>query len=293
MKSRIFIAVGVLFLFAAGAQGVIACSCAALLQGQTIDDFVQTSVGNSEYVFSGKVIRSRQLKNVDREVVTFSILESWKQSDEKAKRVTLQIPMNNSCYVRYRPGASYLVFAIKSWSEDLDGKREYFLSTNECLGTRPLSNADRHLAALERLTHGPQEFDGAIREIKISVKGVSLGTSREDALRQLGRPASIVLRGTNDCGGDKRTLRYPGLSVVLDEDGNQSIVVSLEIASRRWEIGPGVRIGASELEVRRVFGAPNVGSERGVLTYADGDGYVVFRFRNKRLVNVKRDLNLC
>ncbi len=129
------------------------------------------------------------------------------------------------------------------------------------------------------------------------VKGVAIGTSYQTVLSQLGKPLSNRKRGTNPCGGTKQVLRYSGLTVTLDEgEDKQNIVVIIEVTSPKWEIASGISVDASLEDVQTKFGQPDdtatkSGSE--TLTYFDGDGAVTFFFRNKKLVKVNRDLNLC
>ena len=129
------------------------------------------------------------------------------------------------------------------------------------------------------------------------IKGVSLGTSYQTVIRQLGKPLSSKKGGTNPCGGTKQVLRYSGLTITLDEDEDrQNIVVLIEITSPKWEVTSGINTSASLEDVRAKFGQsdePITESGLEILTYGDGDGYVKFYFRNKKLVKVERNLNLC
>jgi hypothetical protein len=139
---------------------------------------------------------------------------------------------------------------------------------------------------------------GAVAQtIDLKVKGVDIGASYQTVLRQLGKPLSNRKGGTNPCGGTKQVLRYSGLKITLDEDEDkQNIVVLIEVTSPKWEVASGVSIGASLENVRAKFSqSHDLSKESGfdVLTYSDGDGALTFYFRNKKLVKVTRDLNLC
>ena len=129
------------------------------------------------------------------------------------------------------------------------------------------------------------------------IKGVAIGTSYQTVLRQLGKPLSNRKGGTNPCGGTKQVLRYSGLTITFDEgEDKENIVVLIEVSSSKWEVASGISVGASSEEVQAKFGQPDdTKSESGleVLSYFDGDGAVDFYFRNKKLVKVTRDLNLC
>ena len=133
--------------------------------------------------------------------------------------------------------------------------------------------------------------------IDFNVKGIGIGTSYQTALRQFGKPLSNRKSGTNPCGGTKQTLRYSGLTITLDEgEDRQNIIVLIEVTSPKWEVASGIGVGASLKDMRAKFGqSGELSKELGfnVLTYFDGDGTANFYFRNKKLVKVNRDLNLC
>jgi len=137
----------------------------------------------------------------------------------------------------------------------------------------------------------------AAQTIDFKVKGVGIATSYQTVLRQLGKPLSSRKGGTNPCGGKKQVLRYSGLTITLDEDEDkQNIVVLIEVTSPKWKVASGISVGASLKDVQAKLGqSVELSKESGfeVLTYLDGDGAIAFYFRNKKLVKVTRDLNLC
>ncbi len=122
---------------------------------------------------------------------------------------------------------------------------------------------------------------------------MDMGAADRDILRRFGRSAADERRGTNPCGGPKRRLRYAGLTFTLDKNEESYSLIEVDVTSPKWDIGHGIRIGASRRSVRSAFGAPNITSEPNALIYGDGDGTVTFRFRNHRLARVTRNLNLC
>jgi hypothetical protein len=141
--------------------------------------------------------------------------------------------------------------------------------------------------------------DNPPQAIKLEVKRVDIGASHKTVIRRLGKPLSSKKGGTNPCGGTKLTLRYSGLTVTLDSvdtDGQNFIVVSLEVASPKWEVASGIRTGASLQDVRSKFGqSSELRKKKGMyyVSYFVTDGYANFYFRNKKLVKVEWDLNLC
>jgi hypothetical protein len=133
--------------------------------------------------------------------------------------------------------------------------------------------------------------------IDLKVKEVGIGATYQTVISQLGKPASSKKSGTNPCGGKKTVMDYPGLSLTLDEDEEmQNIVIFIEATSPKWEVAPGITVGANLENVRMKFGKPSTEttkSSSNVLTYFDGDGAATFYFRNKKLVRITKDLNLC
>lgn len=133
---------------------------------------------------------------------------------------------------------------------------------------------------------------------QFNVKGIGIGASYETVLRQFGKPLSSKKGKTDSCSESIKTiLRYDGLTITFDEDEDeQNIVVIIEVTSPKWEVAPGVSVGASLEDVRAKFGQSNEVSKKSgfdVLTYFDGDGAANFYFWNNKLVKVNRDLNLC
>jgi hypothetical protein len=134
--------------------------------------------------------------------------------------------------------------------------------------------------------------------IKLEIKGVDIGASYQTVLRQIGKPLSSRKGGTNPCGGTKLTLRYSGLVIKLDPDADEQnfIVVEIETNSPKWEVASGISVGASLADVQTKFVQTDKPTkERGLekLSYFVTDGYANFYFRNKKLVKVNWELNLC
>lgn len=134
--------------------------------------------------------------------------------------------------------------------------------------------------------------------INLKVKGVDIGAKYQTVLRQLGKPLSSRKGGTNSCGNTNLVLRYSGLTITFDDDGDGQnfIVVFIEITSPEWKVAPGISVGASLTDVQRKFGQTEKPTkEKGLenLSYFVTDGYANFYFRNKKLVKVNWELNLC
>lgn len=138
----------------------------------------------------------------------------------------------------------------------------------------------------------------AAQKIDLQVKGVDIGASYQTALRQLGKPLSSKKGGTNPCGNTKLMLRYPGLTLTFDadENGQNFIVVKIEITSPNWEVAPQVKVGVSLKDVKAKFvqtDKPEGKSGLEKLSYFVTDGYANFYFRGKKLIKIAWELNLC
>jgi len=93
-------------------------------------------------------------------------------------------------------------------------------------------------------------------------------------------------------------LRYSGLVIKLDADGNgrNFSVISIEAVSPKWFVAPKIGVGATLEKVRAKFGRtekPVKESGLEKLSYFITDGYANFYFRNKKLVRVIWEENLC
>ena len=146
-----------------------------------------------------------------------------------------------------------------------------------------------------------------LTEVDVRVKGVGLGSSYPQVLRQLGRPASSTREKIIDefevCGPSYTSLRliYKGALIELrgDLQARDFKVVSLKITSPQRLITPGIKIGMSEQEARsKLSGEPwQVRDDSGfrILNYVTkgNDGGVGLYFRNGRLVKVESGYTLC
>jgi hypothetical protein len=132
--------------------------------------------------------------------------------------------------------------------------------------------------------------------IDVSYKALRVGSPAADVYNILGKPLSTQTHGVNPCGGNWTILSYRGAIVTLDKSGSQNDVVRLEVTSAKWNIGPGITIGASRQEVlRRMATGPGVlaTSAEQKIVYLDGDGSVSLLFSNGKLVEATKEENLC
>ncbi len=135
--------------------------------------------------------------------------------------------------------------------------------------------------------------------LDLKVKGVGVGTTYSTVLKKLGKPLSIKKGNNFPCNNEEPmlTLRYSGLVIELIQGNNRRhyFVASMKVTSPKW-ITSGITIGANKKKVRKRFGRSNtLGKEEGLeyLSYYVGDGYGYFYFRNKKLVKIAWELNIC
>ena len=130
-----------------------------------------------------------------------------------------------------------------------------------------------------------------------TVEGLSLGASRDEVIKKLGKPSSEKKGEADECvGGTEMTLKYPGLEFRLWDDSEEPgkfTVGAFEVTSQRWDVS-GVRVGQSGETVKKLFGTSyTTESEKGGRTiwyYAmdenEGPGNTNFTIRNGKIINI-------
>lgn len=141
------------------------------------------------------------------------------------------------------------------------------------------------------------------KEVDLSVNGVQTGSTRQQTLKQLGKPLREKRDPQrNECtGGYSITLFYDGLEVELEAErsGKNSTVVRLDVTGTKWKLSSGIKIGATKDEIKKLLGEPAAkvdnDPDRWVyeLVEKSGPGAVDFEFQNGKLVNVTVLATLC
>ena len=142
----------------------------------------------------------------------------------------------------------------------------------------------------------PDTSDAFLNSVRNEVNGIAIGSSYGELVERFGKPRSEKKGGKNPCGSSKTVLRYYGIDFTTDDDGEQNIVVFIDITSPTWEIAPGIRTGFTIEEVRSKMGRNGIVTVEGgveYLGYADGDGYLHFYLKNGRVTRITRELNMC
>lgn len=145
-----------------------------------------------------------------------------------------------------------------------------------------------------------QNTDASI-DIDFEIKGVGIGTSEAEVFQKLGKPSQSKKGGIEVCGGDdQKTLRYPGLALVLlsDDKGRNYSVISVDVTSSQWMTDSAIKIGADIKEVEATFDQPNLKeAEKGQTFFYYSlrrhEGGAKIFFQNDKLARISWSLNFC
>jgi hypothetical protein len=140
-------------------------------------------------------------------------------------------------------------------------------------------------------------FTTSAQTIDLQINGVQIATPYSTVIQKLGKPLSKNKGGTFPCdSGEVLTLRYPGLIIKFIEANDETgfIVGSVDVVSPKWSVS-GISVGASIKKVRAKFGFSESTKEEGFanLSYGMAEGFANFYFRNKKLVKISWEFNVC
>ncbi len=106
-----------------------------------------------------------------------------------------------------------------------------------------------------------KQNDGAPTYIDFGIKGVRVYTSEAKVLQKLGKPSQSIKGVVDGCGSEfQKTLRYPGLVLVLEGDskGRNYSVIAIDVSSSKWMDNSVLKIGADVKDVEAAFDQPNL-----------------------------------
>lgn len=134
----------------------------------------------------------------------------------------------------------------------------------------------------------------------LKVNGVELDSPYSKVVQAFGKPLRRKKGAAYDeCGGGYReTLYFPGITVDLlsDQKGKNYAAASIEVTSAKWLVS-GIRIGADIRDVQSKFrnSHDKTKNDNGldVLTYWNGDGWIVFSFKKDKLAKISWEYNFC
>ncbi len=118
---------------------------------------------------------------------------------------------------------------------------------------------------------GKKEEQEDIFAVEYNGETVKLGDEADKVLSKLGEPRSK--QNTGNCGGLGETTRYDYSAfwlVVVDYEGKDSIIDTIELKNDAAETSKGIYIGSSESDVKEAYGEADETQGR-ALMYKSGD----------------------
>lgn len=133
------------------------------------------------------------------------------------------------------------------------------------------------------------------QSIDLDVNGIKITAKYKAIVRKLGRPISDRTGGSVPCGDRMRTLKYDGLTLILESGEPDSLgLYKVEVTSRKWSVA-GTRIGDSKTTILNKFGRVSESVENGkrYLPYFIPDGYARYHLKRNRVSKVEWEFNFC
>lgn len=141
-------------------------------------------------------------------------------------------------------------------------------------------------------------------EVDLSVNGIRFGTSYADVVKAVGKPRNQARErvSADSCGPAYMDLglTYGGLFIRMKgtPKGTDFKAVSFDVTSARWTIAPGIRVGMSDADLRKVVGDPGSTDEvEGTIVEhfvnAGNNGIANLFVKNGKLVRVAWEMKLC
>jgi hypothetical protein len=130
------------------------------------------------------------------------------------------------------------------------------------------------------------------------VNGIGLSSTYKQVIAKFGKPTSDRVDKVNECIGDRtRTLKYPGMTIELDEQSRVFHVFSFEITSAKYDVS-GVKIGDDVGVVQTRFGTKkrtveNPGPRWFYDMTDESPGSTNFYFRSGKLVKIQTTYMMC
>jgi hypothetical protein len=135
MSSTLRIAIGLAFVFLAGAREASACFCGATPPC--------AAFWQADAVFVGRVTANEARQADDQPSETVATLTVFRMFRGEPRPSIVLGGMITSCSYRFRIGETYLVFAFRG----ANGR----FHASECAGTKPLADAESDIATIETL----------------------------------------------------------------------------------------------------------------------------------------------
>jgi hypothetical protein len=142
----------------------------------------------------------------------------------------------------------------------------------------------------------------------LKINGIGLSSTKENLIREFGKPKKIINHGDfYNCGDeDTKTFFFDGLEVELTHNSERKSyeISGIDLSSRNLETESGVKLGDSFEKIREEFGNPyHHTTERNIDSYhfgvsksmdiSDDGGNVTFAFQHNKLIKISWSYNFC
>jgi hypothetical protein len=131
----------------------------------------------------------------------------------------------------------------------------------------------------------------------LTIKRIGLDSTEQNVIKALGKPRSRKNLGFYNCD-ETKTISYKGLNFYLAENTETKHweVYGIELTSNNFQLDSGIKIGDSIESIKQKIDI-NVSkqnkNEITTISYSNGEGQVVFYFRNNKLEKISWEINLC
>lgn len=144
---------------------------------------------------------------------------------------------------------------------------------------------------------------GQVDPGKLKFNGVGLGSTYGQVVKALGKPSSEAKPRNEECiGGREKSATYPGASFSFMDEGKKTFkVMSFEVTSTKYSVS-GIKIGDSQLTVRRVLGTKfksGAGDVAGTTEWTyeisdqEGPGWTTVTFKKGKVVSIGSSYTVC
>lgn len=147
---------------------------------------------------------------------------------------------------------------------------------------------------------------GQVDPGKLRFNGVGLGSTYGQVVKALGKPSRETKPKKEECiGGREKSANYAGASFSFMDgdsaDRKTFKVVSFEVTSPNYSVS-GIKVGDSQLTVRRVLGSKFTSSAGDVAGTTDwtyeisdeeGPGWTTVTFKKGKVVSISSSYTVC
>ena len=161
----------------------------------------------------------------------------------------------------------------------------------------------RTLGALGLVLAAAGACFGQVDPGKLKFNGVGLGSTYGQVVKALGKPSRESKPQREECiGGHEKTVNYPGVTFTLMDEGKKTFkVMSFDINSANYSVS-GIKVGDTQLTVRRILGSKFTSGAGDVLGTTDwtyeisdelGPGWTTITFKKGKVVSIGSSYTVC